>query len=122
MINKLQILLKVLVASAILLRLKVKKRKIGLKVKENEGNVRVKTSSQDLKLHYLILQGNYNKYLYYSWIHQCASPKVIRSSNIINFAKFQHAPTNHSLRFTHMAYTSIANLNLMWKDFVDFFS
>jgi hypothetical protein len=26
------------------------------------------------------------------------------------------------LRFTPMAYTSITNLNLMWKDFVDFSS
>ncbi len=83
--------------------------------------MKVKTSSQDLKLHCLVLQGNYNKYLYYPWIHQCATPKV-RSSNIINFAKFQHVPTNHNLRFTPMAYTSITNLNLMWKDFVDFSS
>ncbi len=50
MINKLQILLEVLVASAILLSsLKVKNKQTCLKVKEKEGNVKVKTSSQDLK-------------------------------------------------------------------------
>jgi hypothetical protein len=67
-----------------------------------------------------VYEEKYGKFIYHHWIQQ-SIPRIIRSSNRFGFHKIQHIAIQHNIRFTPMAWTSIANINLVWNDLEIFY-
>ncbi len=63
----------------------------------------------------------YSQYISYYWVQHSRVLQVPTSCKWVRDYKFPYLPLHQTLRFFHINCKSIANVNLNWKDFTNFY-